>query len=210
MTLPNDQHRITTEAELEALYDKPVPITLDIILNFLDPHFKRLIGQARFFCLATASEDGIDVSPRGGEQGFVHIIDERTIAIPDFRGNNKLATLRNIVRSGKAGTVFLFPGVKYFMRINGPAHISRDPDLLDKMQVNGKIPKVAIVIETEEAFFHCGKAIVRSGVWQTDTWPAKDDVPASAQMLHDQQKTANIPADEIAALEEKVYREELY
>lgn len=204
------KYQVRSEEELEGLYSPPDEVTLDVTLNFLDGHFKQLLSQARFVCVATESNDGVDVTPRGGDRGFVQVIDDRTIAIPDWPGNNKISALRNIVRTGRVGTLFLFPGVNYFLRINGPAVLSRDPVLLERMATNGKLPKLAIVITTEEAYFHCGKAVMRSGLWKAESWPGKTDVPPSGKMLSDQLKIVSMTPEEITALEDKAYRNELY
>lgn len=203
-------NRVANEAELDALYDSALQISLDIELDFLDPHLQSLVEKSRFVCLATESEDGVDVTPRGGEAGFVQVLDKRTIAIPDFPGNNKIDALRNIVRTGRAGTLFLFPDTSYFMRVNGSAHLNLDPVLLEQMTHNGKTPKLAVVIEIDEAFFHCGKAIMRSEIWNPKSWPAKGAMPRAARMLIDWAKIKDMTEDEMADYIDETYQATLY
>ena len=203
-------YRVSSEQELDSLYGAPLQISLDIELDFLDPHLQMLVEKCRLVCLATESGDGVDTTPRGGEAGFVLVLDKRTIAIPDFPGNNKISALRNIVRTARAGTLFLFPGTNYFMRVNGPAHLNTSPALLKRMAHKGKTPKLAVVIEVEEAFFHCGKALMRSEIWDPESWPARDVMPRAARMLIDWGKVKDMTEDEMAEYVDTTYRATLY
>jgi PPOX class probable FMN-dependent enzyme len=178
-----DAHAIDEIAAVEALYGTPSPIAQGKDLARLDEHCRELIALSPFCLLATSNAAGqCDVSPKGGEPGFVRVVDDRTLAIGDATGNRRVDSLRNIVENPHAGLLFLVPTMGETLRVNGRARISTDPALLAPFAV-GKPPKLAVVVEVEQAFLHCAKALMRSRLWQPDTWP--DETPSAARIFRD-------------------------
>jgi hypothetical protein len=135
--------------------------------------------------IASCARDGsCDVTPRGGPPGFVTVLDEHRLAIPDATGNRRLDTLTNVVATGRAGLIFVIPGRDTTLRVNGPACVTADATLLAELKPVGKPPRTAIVVEAEEAYAHCPKAFVRSRLWDPATWPAPEDLPSAAEVSH--------------------------
>jgi PPOX class probable FMN-dependent enzyme len=160
-----NDHTMTTTAELEGMYAKPMETSLLKELDHIGPHYRALIESSPFVAMATSGPEGLDCSPRGDAPGFVRIADEKTLMIPDRRGNNRIDSLRNIVRDPRVALLFLIPGVSETMRVNGRAALSTDPELLESFTVDGKAPRCVIVVTVERAYFQCAKAIVRSKLW---------------------------------------------
>jgi hypothetical protein len=160
-----NDHTMTTTAELEGMYAKPMETSLLKELDHIGPHYRALIESSPFVAMATSGPEGLDCSPRGDAPGFVRIADEKTLMIPDRRGNNRIDSLRNIVRDPRVALLFLIPGVSETMRVNGRAALSTDPELLESFKVDGKAPRCVIVVTVERAYFQCAKAIVRSKLW---------------------------------------------
>jgi len=176
---------IASEAQLRELYEQPLERAVRKELQHLDEMARRLIAVAPLVLVATHDADGrCDVTPRGGQPGFVTVLDDDHLAIPDATGNNRLDTLRNVVASGHAGLIFLIPGRDQTLRVNGAACISAAPQLLDRLTPVGKPPKSAIVVRADEVYAHCPKAFVRSRLWQPATWPAPDEQPTPAEVSH--------------------------
>jgi PPOX class probable FMN-dependent enzyme len=176
-------HLVTTMAELEAMYAQPMETSLLKELDHIGPHYRALIEASPFCALATCGPEGLDCSPRGDAAGFVRIQDERTLLIPDRRGNNRIDTLRNIVRDPRVALLFLIPGVSETMRVNGRAAISRDPKLIESFNVDGKPPRCVIVVTVERAYFQCAKAIVRSKLWDPATRIERSKLPSTGAMV---------------------------
>src|SRR5436189_5815711 len=153
---------ITSEAELEALYDAPVPTSILKEVDHITDDYRKLIEASPFAILATSGPEGLDCSPRGDPSGFVHVADPKTLMIPDRRGNNRIDSLRNIVRDPRVALLFLIPGIGTTMRVNGRAKLRTDSDLCASFAMEGKNPKCVIVITVERAYTQCQKAIVRS------------------------------------------------
>jgi PPOX class probable FMN-dependent enzyme len=166
---------ITTVAELEALYGRPNEASVVKVSGRLTAHYRALIAASPFVALATAGPEGLDCSPRGDLPGFVRVRDDSTLLLPDRRGNNRIDTLRNIVRDPRVALLFLIPGVGTTLRVNGRAHLSVDPELLATFAVEEKSPRSVIVIAIDEVYFQCARAIVRSELWN----PARHVDPAS-------------------------------
>lgn len=150
---------------LEALYDAPVPASLAKVATALTPLYRQWIGAARFCILSTVGPEGTDSSPRGDDGPVVRIADDRTLLLPDWRGNNRLDGLRNIVRDGRASLMFMVPGSLNVVRVNGRAVLTDDPAVTGSFEQSGKHPKVVIVLTVEEVYFQCAKALMRSGLW---------------------------------------------
>ena len=178
-------------------------------LRKLDQHCRNFIRLSPFLCLGTAGAGGADVTPRGDQPGFVHVLDDATLAIPDWPGNNRLDSLSNISANAQVGMLFLIPGVDETLRVNGKARIAAEPELLAGWNVNGRRPKSAIVVTVEEAFLHCGKALIRSRLWHEDSKIDRRELPSYGQMLKDQIEVCD-SAEEIQASVVAGYREKLY
>ena len=164
--MESDEHVITSTEQLEALYsDAPYGPALFKETDRITAQYRKLIEAAPFVVLATSGPDGLDCSPRGDPPGFVRVVDETTLVIPDRRGNNRIDSLRNLVRDPRISLLFLIPSVGETMRINGRAKISADPKLTESFVVNGKVPKCVLVVTVEKAYFQCTKAIIRSKLW---------------------------------------------
>jgi PPOX class probable FMN-dependent enzyme len=176
-------HLVTTMADLEAMYAKPMETSLLKEIDHIGPHYRALIEASPFVTLATSGPEGLDCSPRGDAPGFVRIADEKTLMIPDRRGNNRIDSLRNIIRDPRVALLFLIPGVPETMRINGRAAISTDPALLDSFTVDGKPPRCVIVVTVERAYFQCAKALVRSKLWDPATRIERSKLPTTGAMV---------------------------
>ncbi len=177
-------HTIQTLDALLELYDaRPVPAALVKETAGLTPHYRTLIEASPFLVIGTVGPEGLDCSPRGDQRGFVRIFDERTLVIPDRRGNNRLDSLRNIVRDPRVALLFLIPGSGTTLRVNGRAVISADPDLLSGFAVEGRSPRSAIVVTLETVYFQCARAIVRSRLWDTDARVDPGVLPSPGAML---------------------------
>ena len=178
---------IESVAGLRAVYREPTATSLAKEVDHLDRHCRDFLAHAPFVVLATATADAerLDVSPKGGPAGFVQVLDDHRLAIPDMSGNNRLDSLRNIVEGGSVALLAMVPGVEETMRVNGTAEVSTDPAILDACPIAGKRPNVRVVVTVRTAFIHCAKALKRSGLWQPEQWPATDDMATPACMLHD-------------------------
>ena len=161
-------NQITSIAELEAIYGEPAAPSLVKETDYVTAHYARFIAASPFVTLATSGPDGLDCSPRGDRPGFVRLMDERTLMMPDRRGNNRVDSLRNIVRDRRVGLLFMVPGSGSTLRVNGTAHLSVDERLLESFAVDGKPPRSVIVIKTEAVYFQCARAIVRSKLWSDE------------------------------------------
>jgi len=203
-TLPRDF--IASEAALRELYPGPVDLVKRKQLDRLDGHCRHFIAHAPLVLLATAGADGrCDVTPRGDAPGFVRVLDDHHVAIPDRTGNNRVDSMRNILANPHAGLLFVVPGVDDSLRVNGRARIATDGRLLVGMAVEGRTPKAAIVIAIEEVFLHCGRAFKRSRAWDPARHVAKGTIPPLAVMLADQtrpdaEETALLGQSEAAPL----------
>lgn len=172
---------------LRDVYAEPRQTSLDKEVDHLDVHCRDFIAHSPFLTLATATADGarLDVSPKGGPAGFVQVLDDHRLAIPDMAGNNRLDSMRNIVEGGRVALLFMVPGVEETMRVNGTAQVTTDPAVLDVSPIAGKRPNACIVVRVDTAFIHCAKALKRSGLWDADRWPDSSDMATPACMLRD-------------------------
>jgi PPOX class probable FMN-dependent enzyme len=175
---------ITTVECLRAVYDLPKPGPANKVTDRIDGHAAAFIAKSPFLVLATVSADGrLDVSPKGDIPGFVQVADEKTVLVPDRPGNNRIDGLQNIVETGRIGLIFLVPGVKETLRVNGAARISVDSTLLERFVVEGKAPRSVTVVSVEEVFLHCARALIRSGLWNPDRYVDRADVPSPGTIL---------------------------
>ncbi|MBI2687951.1 MAG: pyridoxamine 5'-phosphate oxidase family protein [Acidobacteria bacterium] len=186
---------ISSPASLREHYPPVVERAKLKTLRLLDMHCRSFIARSPFLCLGTAREDGADVTPRGDAPGFVHVLDDTTIAIPDWPGNNRLDSLTNITVNANVGILFLIPGVDETLRVNGTAVISLDAERRSAWNVNGKTPRSVLLVTVTEAFFHCGKALIRSRLWHDDYKIDRAELPQYGQILKDQINVAESAAD---------------
>ena len=178
--------KITSNSELRECYPQPLERSLRKSLTTLDAHMRHFISLSPFICLGTSSVDGADVTPRGDSPGFVHVLDDQTLLIPDWQGNNRLDSLTNVVANPNVGLLFMIPGVNETLRINGVGAITMEPDLLERWTVNGKHPRSAMRVTVREAYLHCAKALMRSKLWDDDYRIERTDLPSYAQIPKDQ------------------------
>lgn len=174
---------IEDEAALKALYGQPGEASIIKEVAFLTPEYRALVEASPFCVLATAGEGGLDATPRGDPAGFVDVLDERTLLLPDRRGNNRIDSLLNIVRDPRVGLLFLVPGVNETLRVNGRARITADTGLLERYAMDGKAPRTALVIAIEVVYFQCSRALHRSKLWDASLHRARSELPSPGQML---------------------------
>ena len=193
----------------ECYTDQPSERARLKVQRVLDAHMRNFIALSPFVCLGSSSADGADVTPRGDQPGFVHVPDDGTLLIPDWPGNNRLDTLMNIEANPNVGLLFLIPGFSESLRVNGVAAISLDPALLERWNVNGKHPRSVLRVAVREAFLHCGKAILRSKLWEESAKVDRSALPSYGQMLKDQTQVRDT-AEQIQASVEEAYNTRLY
>lgn len=201
---------ITTEAELRAILGQPSASSINKAVTSLDEHCRAFIAASPFMMIASCDANGnMDVSPKGDPAGFVHVLDDNTLAIPDRLGNRRADTMLNILANPKVGLLFLVPGKQDTFRVNGTAKIVRDEWLREKMAVKGKVPNFAIVIKVEEAFLHCAKCVIRSGIWDQEQWPDVDGLASLARVIIAHSKLEDSEEVIQASIDES-YRDRLY
>ncbi len=202
---------ITTEAELRAVLGWPSERAVRKAVTGLDSHCRAFIAHSPFLLLSTANAAGkSDVSPKGDRPGFVTVLDDHTLLIPDRPGNKRADSLTNILQNPHAGLLFLVPRNGETLRVNGTARIVRDEGLLAGMSVNGKPPTLAICVDVEEAFIHCAKAMIRSSLWKPETWSATDGVPSIARVLIDHARLTDCTLEEVEESVKTAYAKNLY
>lgn len=178
---------IETEQQLRSLYLPAKARAVKKQMPRLDQHCRNFLALVRFAVLSTADAQGnMDASPRGGEAGFIKAIDDNTVIIPDWSGNNRLDTFTNILESGRIGAIFLVPGVDEALRINGAASLRNDEAFTSRCEVNGRFPKVVVHITVKEAYLHCAKAIMRGQLWAPEAKVERKALPTMNEMLRDQ------------------------
>ena len=179
---PIDPHRITSPEQLAALHGPPSEAALRKESRIVTPEYAAMIAASPFVVIATAGPEGLDASPRGDPAGFVEVADERTLLLPERRGNNRVDSLTNLLADPRIGLLFLIPGVGETLRVNGRAHISTAPELLERFRMQGQPPRCVLVIAVEAVYFQCARAILRSKLW--DGAPAPDKaVPSPGAIL---------------------------
>jgi uncharacterized protein len=177
-------HAVTTLEELREIYPDPAERALRKELDHLDGHCRDFIALSPFVLLSSSSHEGAcDVSPKGGPPGFVQVLDERRLVIPDATGNRRLDSLQNIIENPRVGLLFLIPGMGETLRANGSAELSRDPALLEGLGTGGRPAALALVVTVEQVYLHCAKALIRSKLWKPETWP--EELPSAAEILSD-------------------------
>ena len=205
-----------SEDQLRDYIGKPMDLAVAKAINHLDQHCRAFISRSPFLCIGTASADGRgDVSPRGDGPGFVQVLDDNTLFIPDRPGNNRMDTMTNIIANTNVGILFLVPGFEDCLRVNGRARIVRNNRLLDEATVKGRTPKIGIRVEVDEAYLHCAKAIRRSKLWNEESKRNRKELPSLGKMILEQTASPeDQPSDEFVAevdgFIEDNYRNELY
>ncbi len=202
---------VTSERELRDILGSPSERAVKKDIAGLDEHGRAFIARSPFLLLATASATGrCDVSPKGDAPGFVRVLDDHHLVVPERPGNRRLDGMRNIVENPHVGMIFLIPGREETLRVNGRAWIVRDADLLVSLAARGKEPPVAIGIEIEECFFHCPKAFRRSELWEPARWPDRDALPSMAYVIYDQVRPEGKTLEEYQRESEEGLRRTLY
>jgi len=176
---------IQTVAELEAIYGEPSEASVIKVSNRLTEGYRKLIEASPVMALATCGPEGLDCSPRGDPGQVMTIKDERTLVLPDRRGNNRIDSLRNIVRDSRVGLLFLIPGSGSTLRVNGRAEISVDANLLASLAIEAKLPRSAIVITIGEIYFQCARALMRAKIWDRDAWPDVATLPTPGSLMRE-------------------------
>lgn len=183
------ENTISSEAELRELLGYPSEIVTRKTIAHIDDHCRNFIEKSPFITIATSDSEGnFDVSPKGDPAGFVKILSDKLLAIPDRPGNRKADTLRNIIQNPNLGLIFLIPGIKETLRVNGHARIVTDQEILDLLSCEGKTPSLAIIVSVKEVFMHCAKCIIRSKLWSDIDNSRQDTIPSLARVLVDHGK----------------------
>lgn len=202
---------VETIEELREITGKPSELVNNKVINYIDEHCRNFISHSPFLTISTADESGFcDVSPRGDGAGFVHVINEKQLIIPERPGNKRMDSMRNILSNPKIGLLFLIPGLGETLRINGSACVVKGEELLGKMAVNGKKPILGIGVDVEECFIHCAKAFRRSGLWEPESWADKEELPKGAKILTAHAKLPNMNEQTVGKILEKSYKDNLY
>lgn len=193
--MTDDQFTIPDEQALRSLFPATHDLAIQKLQTSLGQHAQAFIRRSPFLCLGTQNRDGrADVSPRGDPPGFVKILDDRTLAIPDRPGNNRLDSLSNIIANPSVGLLFLVPGFEETLRINGEARLTTNPAILEQMTVNERVPTLAIVVRIGEVFLHCAKALRRAHLWDPEHRQDRREMPSLIKMILDE--TTGAPGDE--------------
>lgn len=202
---------ISDEEDLRQILGQPNELSLGKEIHALDEHCRNFIARSPFLLIGTANADGKgDVSPKGDPAGFVQVLDDHTLVIPDRPGNRRADSLVNLLENPQVGLLFLVPGVEETLRVNGTATIVRDEELLGRMTVQGKQPLLAIVVEVREAFLHCAKALKRSHLWAAESQITRSELPSLARMIGDQTNNAVCSVEDLEELIEDANRTTMY
>ncbi|PTW63360.1 hypothetical protein C8N35_1011412 [Breoghania corrubedonensis] len=181
--MTSTDHAVTSAEQLEALYGEPAKRSLVKELDHISDHYRAFIEAAPFVVIASVGPEGLDCSPRGDPAGFVRVEDRNTVLIPDRRGNNRIDTLRNIVRDPRVSLLFLIPGIGETLRINGSAEITTDPAFCASFAMNGKEPVTVLKVTAERVYFQCQKALVRSKLWAPETRIERTALPSTGTII---------------------------
>jgi len=214
----DEKQFVTSLAELDAMVPPPGEGAAGKTMPRIERYARQFIGLSPFCCLATSDGKGhADVTPRGDQPGFVRVIDEATLLIPDRPGNNRLDSIRNVVENPSLGLLFFIPGFEDTLRVNGRGRVTKDPGLLAESAVDGKVPRFGILVTVDEAFFHCAKAFRRSRLWDVNAQVPRATMPTLARMIMDQmaevanqEKPAQAEVSAVDAEIEEDYRTQLY
>ena len=204
-----DDTILHSASEVRAQYAAPSDMSLAKEIDYLDEHCRAFIALSPLVVVASSDADGrLDATPRGDAPGFVAVLDDKTLVIPDRRGNNRVDTMLNLVANPKIGLLFFVPGVNETLRVNGTARVTTDAALLAPLAADGKVPNVGVMVSAEEVFFHCGKPLIRSKLWDPATKVERSSFPSLGKILADQ-----IAGADRRAFEERIenaYKTQLY
>lgn len=201
---------VTTEEQLRDVIGEAPHRVVAKVVSAIDEHISSFIAKSPFVVVSSSDAAGnVDVSPKGDPPGFVQVLDEHTLAIPDRLGNRRVDTFTNLLQNPKIGLYFVIPGKQETLRISGTAIIVRDAWLLDRMAIKGKAPEHALVVTVEEAMLHCAKCIIRSELWDVSRWPSLDDTPSLARVMIDHGKL-DTTVEEMQEIIDASYRDRLY
>ncbi len=199
---------ITSAAEVKAILGPVHPSQIAKVIDHVDEHCAKWIERCPFVVISSINAAGaMDVSPKGDPPGFVKVLDKHTLAIPDRLGNQRADTFLNVLENPNVGILFIVPKRREVVRMSGTASLVKDPGLLTEMAVNGKTPCLAMLVRVREAFFHCGKSMIRSGMWEPDKWASINGLPSYAQAMKDHGELSNF-RDSLESLESLVERNE--
>ena len=202
-------HHVSTIEQVYQINGEPSDLILQKHTSYMTPLLEEFIMSAPFFMIATSDAGGnVDVSPKGDPKSSVRILDERTIVIPDRPGNRHVDGHRNLLANPHIGLIFVVPNVEETVRVNGRAFLTDDSELLESMQIQGKTPKLATVVEIDEVYVHCSRSFLRAGLWKTETWPDPDTIPTIGAMIAEQKGWE--PPDESQGKRQEEYRKQLY
>ena len=201
---------ITSGEGLREVYRQPGRPAIDKVIDRLDENCRIFLAHSPFLTMATADAEGrCDVSPKGGFPGFVVVLDDKHLAIPDLSGNNRLDSLQNLVSNSGIGLLFLVPGMDETLRVNGTTTVTTSDEILDACGVRDVRPKVAVVVEVEEVYLHCAKALRRAAIWRPEEWPDITDVPTAGRIYKDHMNL-DVTAEEVDQVLEESYRRTLW
>lgn len=202
---------IKTEEELRSIIGFPSELVKRKVITYLDQNCREFIEKSPFLILSTSNHLGLcDASPRGDMPGFVLLLDENHLLIPERPGNKRIDSMRNILENPNVGLLFLIPGLGETLRINGKAYLVQDEELLEQRAVKGKKPLIGIVVRVEECFIHCAKAIKRSKLWEPEAWEDKELLPSAAKIILEHTKMPGTTEAEIAKRLQEGYKNRLY
>ena len=205
---------LTSEAQLREILPEQYPSQTGKVIDHIDDHIRVWIEHSPFLAMATVSSTGqVDLSPKGDPAGFVKVLDEKTLAVPDRPGNHRFDSFLNIMQTGRIGLVFLVPNRREVVRVAGSAQVVRDLELREQLSVNDKVPDFVVLVRVEEAFYHCGKAVIRSRLWEPEAALPIDGLPSYAAAVKDHAELED-PVEEINELfmmneQYRLYDEEL-
>jgi PPOX class probable FMN-dependent enzyme len=202
---------VTSEEQLREVLGEPSELIVRKIQNRLDSYARLFISRSPLLAIASSGADGsCDVSPRGDPPGFVRVLDDRTLLIPDRPGNRRGDALRNLLSNPHLALLFMIPRVEITLRVNGRAAIVRDTDLLAQMEVGGKIPALAMGVFVDEVYFHCAKPFKRSHLWNAEGWPDQGDIPSLGEILFNQSQLEGASVEGLDRAIEQSYKTRLY
>jgi PPOX class probable FMN-dependent enzyme len=201
---------ISDPGTLRKVLGKPHGVVVQKTLSALDDHCRKFIARCPFVLVASSDAAGrFDVSPKGDPAGFVRVLDDHTLVIPERLGNRRADTFHNVLERPDVGLIFLIPGKMETLRVSGTARVVQDPEVLEPMAVKGKIPQMALAVHVTEAFFHCSKCMVRSALWSPDSWPSLEGLPTLAQTMVSDGKS-KLPAPVLDVFVKRDEKKRLY
>lgn len=201
---------ITSQKQLQDVFEQTHEVAVQKELRAIDQHSRRFIERSPFVLIGSQDSSGnADVSPKGDQPGFVQVLDDTTLALPDRPGNNRLDTWKNIIQNSAVGLIFLIPGMNETLRINGHAKLTNDAELCAQLHVNHRPAQAVMIVKVREVYMHCAKAFIRSNLWKPDTWPARNKMPSLGEMLKDQAKLS-ASAKEFDAILDDAYKKSLW